>query len=306
MATALVLGGGGAKGYGVPAACQVLQEHDLALLEDVVAVIGTSVGALNSLVLAQGAGDPKAMDRALAHLRALWRDIGFHDVYERGPRETALKIGLTRFTPWSDDYPLGIHGTRPLRRLIEKEVRRMDGYGAAFHPVWVDLERLQTHWPQPFEAKDIVNYTLASASIPVYSDPVRFEYDGRTVHAVDGGLTDVSPLKVVLEDYRHVDRVIVINLESEDGPAPEGPPADVFDVAARSLKSLTKQVFQQDLKLWRERNREFHPDYVRIPTLYIEPAGPMPSGTDFSWVAKRKSERAMRKGAEKALEVGFE
>jgi len=189
----LVLEGGGARGAYQIGAYRAIQEIGI----EIRGIAGTSVGALNGAMIAQG-------DAELAY--QLWWDItpdrvfkldsaGMKHINSLGLRRESLPRLLQRLREIFHERGLDV---TPLKELItevvkEKVIRQA---GLDFGLVAVSLHDLR---PLELFLEDIpqgmlADYLMASASFPGFKvDPV----EGRRM--IDGGLHDNLPVKLLVD-----------------------------------------------------------------------------------------------------------
>lgn len=120
---ALVLSGGGARGAYQVGVLKALAEDVAAGTNPFRVVTGLSVGAINAVVLAEGADD---FPQATAKLEALWRSLRCSSVYETGWRtlgkRTAGWLGAAAFGWAGAKAPHSLLDAEPLARLMVTHV----------------------------------------------------------------------------------------------------------------------------------------------------------------------------------------
>ena len=189
--TALVLGGGGSRGAYEIGVWQALKE--LGIRIDM--VYGTSVGAINAAMIAQGNLDLTAQ---------LWKELETDTVFDMAPdskpadyvKEIVVNQGA---------------GTGPLHGLLNKYVDEdkvrasgMDFGIVAFSPA--DLGKHFLRLEDIPEGK-LVDFIMASAS--AFPALQAYEIDG--VSYIDGGYADVLPVGMAIEDG--AEQIIAVDLE---------------------------------------------------------------------------------------------
>jgi len=227
--TALVQSGGGAKGaYQVGVMHKWLYEEERHY--DINA--GTSIGAINSLKLAQ---HPKGEEKkAWNELHDIWTGVSTPDVYKR----------------W---FPLGVlhglwqpalHNSTPLRKLIEAnfDQDRVLQSGKALRMGAVSLDSgSYTIFDETTE--DLVSAVLASASYPVFLLPVRI---GGELYS-DGGIRTVTPLKAAIDaGATEVDVIMTQTYPATWSPLDD---PNALDVARRMISIMMNEIVENDLKL---------------------------------------------------------
>ncbi len=178
--TALVLGGGGSRGAYEIGVWQALKALDIRID----AVYGTSVGAINAAMVAQGDLDLTA---------ELWKELETDMVFDMAPdskptdyvKEIVVNQGA---------------GTGPLQGLLtryvdEDKVRKS---GIDFGITAVSVPEMEAHY---MRLKDIpegklVDYVMASAS--AFPALHSYKIDGKDF--IDGGYADVLPADMAIED----------------------------------------------------------------------------------------------------------
>lgn len=305
MSTALILSGGGAKGIGhVYALWQIHNRTNW--LDDLDLVIGTSTGAIVGAMIAQGGSDHDRRETALNRLTNVWNRVSFDDVYARGLRGflwAAVRhhvLGLGR-------EPLGIHKTGPLRSLLNEYLTGPSGLNATFWPVRYNLSEHAIEYEQPMSRDEMIEMTRASASTPIYTEPVR--YDGKIF--LDGGVRDITPLRILIEAAEEVDTALVINLQSYELELEPERIDSIESLASQVVEALTRDVFMGDVGSYKRLNAMGKagiedpidgelPRY--ISTIWVEPDERLPSSRNFSTEAKERTKEVMRRAADRVIE----
>jgi len=168
---AFVLGGGGLLGAHEVGMLRALLEA--GVMPDF--VVGTSVGAVNGVVVA---ADPTPA--AIERLAALWRDLESSGLFAGSLLGQLRTLARTRTS---------LHTGQPLRELLDKHlpVTRFDELTVPFQCVAASVERAAEHW---FTQGPLVDAVLASCAVPGLLPPV--EVDGETY--LDGGLVHSIPV----------------------------------------------------------------------------------------------------------------
>jgi NTE family protein len=263
----LVLSGGGAKGAFQVGAERILREELGFSWER---IFGVSVGALNATILAQ---------HEYERLRELWMTIREEDVYRKFPwLLVAFRLGVLR--------KLGLYDNSPLRDLIRRHAA-----GRRFlTPTHVGRVSLISGEYElvPSTAPDFLDAVWHSATMPVIWEAIG-------PHAmVDGGLRNVTPLGDAL-GYEPSEIVVIACTGPRIEPAK--PPANLLDVARRSLTDITiNEILLNDVQEFIRINdlvRQAHeadltlkkPDgspYRYCPITVIEPTESLGDTLDFS------------------------
>jgi NTE family protein len=167
---AFVLGGGGVLGAHEVGMLQALDEAGIR--PDL--VVGTSVGALNGVVVA---ADPTG---AVPRLAGMWRGGVVSEAF------AGSLFGRVATLARSGTH---LHPNEPLRRLLEEllPVTRIEELAVPFQCVAASIERAAAHW---FTSGPIVPAVLASAAVPGLLPPVQVGEE----HFLDGGLVHSIPV----------------------------------------------------------------------------------------------------------------
>ncbi len=282
----LVLSGGGAKGAFQIGAERVLREELGFRWER---IFGISVGALNTMLMAQ---------QAYSQLRELWLRIREEDVYRKFPWPiVALRVGLQR--------KLGLYDDTPLRELIQRHAA-----GRPFlTPAHVGRVSLLSGEYElvPNTAPDFLDAVWQSATMPVIWEAI-----GPRAY-VDGGLRNVTPLGDALA-YGASEIVVIVCNSGMIEPAK--PPASLLDVAKRSLTDITiNEILRNDVEEFIRINdlvRQGHEAGITLkkqdgtPYRYcritvIEPTEPLGDTLDFSQESIRRRMNVGEQMARKAI-----
>jgi NTE family protein len=168
--TAYVLGGGGVLGAHEVGMLQALDEA--GIVPDL--VVGTSVGALNGVLIAADPGG------AVRRLSELWRSDVVRTAFA-GSWVTRLS---TLARTGTHLHPIG-----PLRALLSETVpvSRFEELDVPFQCVAASVERASAHW---FDSGPLVEAVLASCAVPGLLPPVSIGGE----HFFDGGLVHSIPV----------------------------------------------------------------------------------------------------------------
>ncbi|WP_246051057.1 patatin-like phospholipase family protein [Nocardioides guangzhouensis] len=235
--TAFVLGGGGLLGAVEVGMVRALLEHGVR--PDL--VLGTSVGALNGVVVAQ---DPTvgAVDR----LRAMWRSVAEErDVYADGPFKQARRALATG---------THLHDSAPLRRRLQEEFgdTTFADLAVPFQCCAASIERATEHW---FSAGPVVPAVMASAAVPGLLPPEKVGAE----HYLDGGIVNSIPVGRAAD--LGATRIFVLQVGRVNRPLTV--PRRPWEVARVSFEIA--------------RRHRFHREMNELPT-HVE-AHVLPSGT---------------------------
>jgi NTE family protein len=197
----LVLGGGGAKGAYQIGAWKAFDE----LGEDFDLVVGSSVGALNGALMAQG---------GFEWADGLWEGIEQHKVFsdERGAdiRRISSPLDMLKFAV-SDAILEGSFDSAPLEALLRGSIDedRVRSSPVDFGLVTVEFPRMRPFTPMK---KDIPPgrlhaYLMATAAcFPVLAP---YEIDG--LRYLDGGYYDNLPINLAAQNG--AERIVAVDLE---------------------------------------------------------------------------------------------
>ncbi|HEX2499722.1 MAG TPA: patatin-like phospholipase family protein [Actinomycetes bacterium] len=168
--TAFVLGGGGVLGAHEVGMLRALDEAGIR--PDL--VVGTSVGAINGVVVA---ADPHT---AAARLTEVWQDGVLREAFSESLLGRMAQLARTG---------THLHSIEPLRRLLEDRlpVARIEDLAVPFQCVAACVEAAGARW---FESGPLVPAVLASCAVPGLLPPI--EIDGE--HFFDGGLVHSIPV----------------------------------------------------------------------------------------------------------------
>ncbi|MBW3663461.1 MAG: patatin-like phospholipase family protein [Actinobacteria bacterium] len=142
-------------------------------------VIGTSIGAVNGVVVAS---DPHG---AAERLEKLWTDLGDDNPF--GGSVIARLATLTRTR-------VALHAIEPLRELLGRVIpeRRFEDLAVPFQCVAASIEQARGVW---FESGELLDAVLASTAVPGLLPPVRVGDE----HFYAGGLVHSVPIGRALE-----------------------------------------------------------------------------------------------------------
>jgi NTE family protein len=236
--TAFVLGGGGSYGAVQMGMIRALAETDLR--PDL--VVGTSVGALNGVMVA---ADPVAAPEALA---AVWPLIERRQVFPGNVLSHAIAVGSAR--PWLFD-------PGPLSDLLAAHltVSHVEELLVPFVAMATDLD---TGVRVQLDSGDLRSALLASSAIPGVFPWV--ERDGRRL--VDGGLVANVPVREAVERGARSIVVLDCGLFGTDGRWAQG----LVSVIVQGLTITTRQQIITDLVVARDVPVVYLPTPTGIPT----------------------------------------
>lgn len=230
---ALVLSGGGARGAYQVGVLKALAEDVAPGTNPFRVVTGLSVGAINAVVLAEGADD---FPRAAAKLEALWRSLRCSQVYDTGwatlGRRTAGWLGAFGFGWAGAKAPLSLLDAAPLARLLTEQVdfARVNAMadGDALDALAITASSYETGKAVTFFSGSVptddwrrarrtgrrvrmgLEHVLASAALPAVFPSVRV---GDAWYG-DGALRQVAPLSPAI--HLGCDRLFLIGARDLD------------------------------------------------------------------------------------------
>src|SRR5579875_125838 len=261
--TAFVLGGGGVLGSAEVGMLRALVERGIR--PDL--VVGSSVGALNGVVMA-ASPDMGAVES----LTATWSRLQARDVFSSS---VLGQIGnLIRHGTF-------LHENASLRRLILEATgdARIEDLAVPFQCVAACVEEAAAHW---FSSGPVVEAVLASCAVPGLLPPVRI--DRR--HYMDGGLVASVPVGRAVE--LGADRVFVLHVGRLEQPLT--PPSRPWDVALVAFEIARRHQFADEL--------------ARAPSaveVHVLPAGDLPPAVRLRYrnpaTVERRIDAAYRSGA---------
>lgn len=200
----LMLGGGGAKGGYQLGVIKALQDEKL--LDNIDCIAGTSIGAINGLLIT-----------------ALKDADKIHETWKLAQEKQKENKGFNRFKK----DKLGLYSLNTLREMLEKTVSlkminksHIDLYVITAKIINEEFFGAQI-WPNNFEkcvwhvnkSEDALDKVIASASIPLYFGPTKIGEDSH----VDGGLVDNNPIDVLIE--AGCDVILTVPLDTNYDPS---------------------------------------------------------------------------------------
>ncbi len=219
--TAFVLGGGGLLGAVEVGMLRALFEYDVT--PDL--VVGTSVGALNGLMVAS---DPKpdVVDRLLD----LWRSVAESNELYSDPTWRQVTRAMRTGTH--------LHSAQPLRERLEREFGDLtfDQLAVPFQCCAASIERSAETW---FSEGPVVPAVVASAAVPGLLPPARVGEE----HYLDGGIVNSIPIGRAVE--LGATTIYVLQVGRIDRPLQ--PPRKPWQVARVSFEIARRHRFVREL-----------------------------------------------------------
>jgi NTE family protein len=239
-----VLGGGGARGAAQVGVLQALFE---AGVEAPVAVVGTSVGALNGSAIA---AYPSLAGTMM--LREVWMSRQAVEVFRAHPLGVILS-GLRR-------DQMSAFPQQNIRRLIQRAqaLTGITTFEQLRVPLAVVATDLNAGRPAVFRSGELTPALLASTAIPGLFPSVRI---GEREH-LDGGVVDNTPLNIAVDDGAKEVLAISLMGGGEYPVVPTGLP----ELIARTLQLSLHHQMLSDYEKLRERARIVVLCPVTIPT----------------------------------------
>ncbi|MEW1839086.1 patatin-like phospholipase family protein [Nonomuraea angiospora] len=219
METAFVLGGGGVLGAHEVGMLQALDEAGIS--PDL--VVGTSVGALNGVVIAA------APSEAVGRLTTLWRS----DVVRTAFAGSWVARLSTLARTGTHLHPIG-----PLREVLSGTVgvSRIEELEVPFQCVAASVERAAAHW---FTGGPLVEAVLASCAVPGLLPPVVIGGE----HFYDGGLVHSIPVGRAVQ--LGAKRVYVLHVGRIERPL--APPRRFWEVGMVAFEIARRHRFAEDM-----------------------------------------------------------
>ena len=228
-----VLGGGGARGAAQVGVLQALFEADV---EAPVAIVGTSVGALNGASIAAYPSLAGAM-----MLREVWMSRPALSVFQAHPL-SLIASGVRR-------DQLGVFPQENVRRLIERaqSLTGITTFEQLRVPLAVVATDLNAGKPVVFRSGDLTPALLASTAIPGIFPMVRVN----DREHLDGGVVENTPLNIAVDDGAK--DILAISLMA--GGEFQGAPSGFAELIARTLQLSLHHQMLSDYERLRQRSR---------------------------------------------------
>lgn len=219
--TAFVLGGGGLLGAVEVGMLRALFERDI--VPDL--ILGTSVGALNGLVVA---ADPTAgsVDRLLD----LWGEVAESNEVYADATWKQLRRAVRTGTH--------LHSAEPLRARLEAEFgsTTFADLAVEFQCCAASIERAAEHW---FTSGPVVPAVVASAAVPGLLPPA--VVDGE--HFLDGGIVNSIPVGRAAQ--LGAEEIYVLQVGRVERPL--APPRRPWEVARVSFEIARRHRFHREI-----------------------------------------------------------
>lgn len=235
----LVLSGGGSRAAYQVGALRALIHYLKWEVPQISAIVGSSVGAINGLVL--GACLKNGLGSAVDQLEELWRERTFRNTFSGSPSQAffrAVQTAVVQYlAPGPNPTSRAVFDPSPLQRRIDQVIAAHGG----LHPdsrdpklesvaVMTTVEGstrrpllfVSTHREVPEDLLQGASFEIcyspelsakhgfASAALPSILPPVELDYRDGTVRLVDGGISQNVPVDPIAR--LGVRRVIVIDI----------------------------------------------------------------------------------------------
>ena len=213
----LVLGGGGAKGAYEMGAIKALSE--MGILDNLSAVAGTSIGAVNMVLLAS---------RNIERAETVWKNINADDFIEFDGNEFDItrdgdgllsREGLKRLLKENGDY----------EKIKNSEIPQYITVSNKLPEGKLCVEYIKLNGK---DVDIIESYIMASSAIPIVYDAVSVENG----FYCDGGLCDNNPIKPIYDEGIR-DIIVISNDQTFKVPSSQ------FSDASISLVSPSSSIF---------------------------------------------------------------
>ncbi|HEY9793691.1 MAG TPA: patatin-like phospholipase family protein [Candidatus Obscuribacterales bacterium] len=228
---ALVLPGGGGRGayqVGVAKAFKEVGIHfDM--------IFGTSIGALNGTMIAQG-----SIDR----LEELWSNLRPWDIFKVPSVPQLGRMVMGR--------KLGLLDTSPLEEMLRREIdlKKLKTSAAKLGLFTTDLCCLETRLiivDEIMSNNELIDVLMATAAVPIAFPPRQLHGNGLWV---DGGLVRNTPLRAAID--RGAEEIFMILLHPEEVHVC---PSNMWQVLARCLDIVLDASARKELELAQLYNR---------------------------------------------------
>jgi NTE family protein len=219
--TAFVLGGGGLLGAVEVGMLRALFERD----EKPDLVLGTSVGALNGLVVAS---DPTSA--AVDRLLDLWRSVAESNEIYSDPTWRQVTRAMRTGTH--------LHSAKPIRERLVQEFGDLTfaDLPVEFQCCAASIERAAETW---FSEGPLVPAVVASAAVPGLLPPAKVGEE----HYLDGGIVNSIPVGRAVE--LGADRIFVLQVGRVDRPLSR--PRRPWEVARVSFEIARRHRFVREM-----------------------------------------------------------
>ena len=218
----IVLSGGGSRAAYQVGALKALHEAMPNLGPDVAVCVGSSIGAVNTILL--GGLLPLGMNQAVETLEGLWRNRSFSTTFSGPPSRAFLRALKVTFLKYSSpnpsssansifdpaplieqvntallsayarpDYPVGTGPRKAVMTTVEGQLRRPLLFVESMSSIPSD-RFVGAPFSVSFVHQLTAEHGLASAALPSVLPPVELNTDTGQAKFVDGGICDNVPV----------------------------------------------------------------------------------------------------------------
>jgi NTE family protein len=228
---ALVLPGGGGRGAYQVGVAKAFQEVGIQF--DL--IFGTSIGAINGTMIAQG-----SIDR----LAELWSSIRPWDIFKLPPLPHLGRMVFGR--------KLGLMDTSPLEELLRREIdlKKLKASASKVGLFTTDLCCLETRLitiDDILSSNELIDVLMATSAVPIAFPPRQLHGSGLWV---DGGLVRNTPLRAAID--RGAEEIFMVLLHPEEVNVC---PSNMWQVLARCLDIVLDASARKELELAQLYNR---------------------------------------------------
>ena len=209
--TGLVLAGGGGKGIYQIGMIKSLIEA--GLMNDIVAVSGTSIGGVNAVLFSEGLAEG-GLERVISQMEEAWNDIDYKVFFNTDP--TQLQSGDSHFSRNETERLIDKYLDYSLFTAVsdsegDSSIKTIPTFlaAAACPPNIITSSQIEYFSLQGKDYDFIKNAVLATTALPVIYNPA--EVEGKLY--VDGGVKDNVPIKPLYD--MGLRRFIVIELSTK-------------------------------------------------------------------------------------------
>lgn len=224
LAKGVVLSGGGSRAAFQLGALRALHDKGVITDSNIEVITGSSIGAVNGLVLAAGLNH--GVGQSIDALYEIWGRRTFKNTFVGHPSKAffrTIQIAILKYTsPGPSPSPISIFDPKPLQNEVDQVVAQFGGISIrnrkdSLKAVAVMATRednvkrsslLFVTSQKPFSSEDLVGATFqvhyvdsicaahgfASAALPSVLPPVTIDINERQVQFVDGGISDNVPV----------------------------------------------------------------------------------------------------------------
>ncbi len=243
---AFVFSGAGNRGPLQVGAVQALLAHGIK--PDL--LVGTSAGAINSVVLAaHGVDDPKITER----MATLWGEATAAKIYPGN----VFQIGWRILSKEESIFPnTGVR--EMIQRALPANAKTFADLKIPLYVTSTDLTTMRLFLFGEDKSAPLVDAVSASAAVPVIHPPVAY----RDLQLVDGGTVANVPVSIAMDMGATQIYAINAGYDGSKQPVVDG----IFELLNRTLSTLTTQSFLVDLeRATKDTNVDLHHIQVTFP-----------------------------------------